>query len=131
MMEIVGVGLSSVTLELSCVCIVPMVCGYPVYDRNLITPELLREGCRNAFGGENWARHGVKCVSGSGNNGNENLNEGGNIGGSLVTLIGDAAHPMSMFKVRAHSHIAKFLAHSSDRFRVPCLWSLLFCNIMY
>jgi len=49
-----------------------LISGYPVYDREIVSNELFRHGDKNDS----------KCFS------------------DRVTMIGDAAHPMSPFKVR-------------------------------
>ena len=55
-----------------------LICGYPVYDRDVLSPELCRAG---ACVGD----AAVQCTCGAGAE-------------SRVTLLGDAAHPMSPFK---------------------------------
>lgn len=55
-----------------------LICGYPVYDRDVLSPELCRAG---ACVGD----AAVQCTCRAGAE-------------SRVTLLGDAAHPMSPFK---------------------------------
>jgi len=55
-----------------------LICGYPVYDRDVLSPELCRAGARVGDAA-------VQCTCGAGAE-------------SRVTLLGDAAHPMSPFK---------------------------------
>jgi salicylate hydroxylase len=70
---------------------VELVSGYPVYDRDHLTTEMLQSGrAKGSVGGRRAISDATTLDDGYGDSSDDSL--------LPVTLLGDAAHPMSPFK---------------------------------